>query len=293
MDKQPEVLDGLKITTIVEDSAGFDRGLRAEHGVSFLVEATSGDNSVRLLFDTGQSAEVLLHNMHKLGLDPKSIDLVVLSHCHYDHTGGLLGFLKEAQVTRLPVVAHPAVFRASFSADPKLRTHGVWPAINKEAIKSLGGDLILTKDPLKLFPGIITSGEIKDLSDFEQDPTLSSYTLEEGKLKKDLFEDDLSLFIKIPQGLVVLSGCSHPGIVSIVRQGQKITGLKELAAVIGGFHLISADEERINKTAAWFAASKNLKVYTGHCTGFKALEVLSGKLRNRFFKLHTGLSINF
>lgn len=288
------VLDELQITTIVEDSAGYDRGLLAEHGVSFFVEAVSAAKSLNLLFDTGQSAATLLHNMQMLNLNPKSVDLVVLSHCHYDHTGGLLGFLKAAGKKRLPVIAHPELFRPTFSASPKLRTHGLFPAINAEVVKSAGGDLLLTKDPLELFPGLTTSGEIKELVSFEQNPSLQSYTLEEGRLKKDSFADDLSLYCHLPGGLVVLSGCSHPGIVSIARQGQKVTGIDSLLAVIGGFHLTEeVAAERIEQTAAWFKAKQGLKVYTGHCTGFPALKVLSRELGERFCKLYTGHKIVF
>ena len=293
MDKELCELDELQITVIIEDSAGFDSGLLAQHGVSFFVEARYREKRMRLLFDTGQDAEPLLHNMQLLGIDPKGMDMVVLSHCHYDHSGGLMGFLKAAGSQRLPVIAHPTVFRPNFTINPLLRTHGLFPDARRDSIEKAGGDLLLTSEPLPLFPGVVTSGEIMDIVEFEQSLTLKAYTLSEGKVIQDRLSDDLSLIFKLPAGLVILSGCSHPGIISIVEKAKNQTGIEQVAAVIGGFHLISADDQRINETLDAFSAMEGAEVYTGHCTGFKASCALSEKLKKRFHKLQTGLKITF
>ena len=286
-------LDELQVTVIVEDSAGFDSGLLAQHGVSFLVEARYREKKMRLLFDTGQDAEPLLHNMRQLGIDPKKMDMVVLSHCHYDHSGGLMGFLQAADSQRLPGIAHPTIFRPNFTMNPLLRTHAMVPGTSSDSIEKAGGDLLLTREPLSLFPGVITSGEIEDIVEFEQDLTLKAYTLSDGRVIQDRLSDDLSLFFRLPRGLVILSGCSHPGIISIVEKAKSLTGISKVAAVIGGFHLISADDQRINETLNVFKAMDDAEVYTGHCTGFKASCVLSANLKERFHKLQTGLKINF
>lgn len=292
MDKSKDILDELQITLLIEDYAGYDSGLLAQHGVSYLVEAKCGKHELRILFDTGQSAAALLNNASLLGLNPCDIDLVVLSHCHYDHTGGLIEFLQAAGSERMPVIAHTSLFRPNFSTKPAFRSFGMTPASNREAIVSAGGDLILTDEPISLLPGVITSGEITDRVEYEQEMTLSAYTLEHGRVITDKMADELALFFNLPQGLVILTGCSHPGIISIIEKAKNLTSIENIAAVIGGFHLVSASEPRIMKTAEALK-SADCDVYTGHCTGLKAEAALLNQLTNRFHKLRTGLRINF
>jgi 7,8-dihydropterin-6-yl-methyl-4-(beta-D-ribofuranosyl)aminobenzene 5'-phosphate synthase len=293
MNNSKEFIDSLSITVLIEDYAGYDSGLLAQHGVSFYVEARSGERKLNLLFDTGQSAEPLLNNMARLKVDPTAIDLIVLSHCHYDHTGGLLGALQAIGSKRLPVIAHPEIFRQHFGEKPVFSTFGLMPAVSERSIKEAGGDLILSADPLTLLDGITTSGEIEGRVAIEQTSTLEAFTIKEGRKVPDTIADDLSLFFKTAAGLVILTGCSHAGILSITAAAKEVTGMQEVAAIIGGFHLIGASSERIMQTAKTFSQLQNLQVYTGHCTGFKAERLLADHLGDRFHKLYTGQSIKF
>lgn len=292
MDNRKDVLDELRITVLIEDYAGYDSGLLAQHGVSYLVEAKCGKHESKILFDTGQSAAPLLNNASLLGLNPCDIDLVVLSHCHYDHTGGLVEFLQASGSARMPVIAHTSLFRPNFSTKPSFRSFGVTPANNREAIISAGGDLILTDEAISLLPGVTTSGEIIDRVEYEQEMTLSAFTLEHGRVITDKMADELALYFSLPQGLVILTGCSHPGIISIIEKAKILTNIDTVAAVIGGFHLVLASEPRIAKTAEALK-SAGCEVYTGHCTGLKAEAALLNQLPNRLHKLRTGLRINF
>lgn len=292
MEKDNNILDELYIAVLIEDYAGYDTGLLAQHGVSYLVEARQGNNMLRLLFDVGQSAAPLLSNSKLLGVNPLDVDMVVLSHCHYDHTGGLTEYLHAAESKRMPIIAHTSLFRPNFSTEPSFRSFGMTPASNREAIVNAGGDLILTNDSIPLFAGVITSGEIKEKVEFEKELTLSAFTLEKGNLTPDIMADELSLFFVMPKGLVILTGCSHPGIISIVETAKKLTGIENIAAVIGGFHLVSADQGRIIKTAEALKA-ENCVLYTGHCTGFKAEAILLEYFKEQFHKLRTGLRIIF
>jgi 7,8-dihydropterin-6-yl-methyl-4-(beta-D-ribofuranosyl)aminobenzene 5'-phosphate synthase len=290
MDRRKNVLDELSITVLIEDYAGYDSGLLAQHGVSYLVEAKSGKHESKILFDTGQSAAPLLNNASLLGVNPCEIDYVVLSHCHYDHTGGLVEFLEAAGSERLPVIAHSTLFRPNFSSKPTFRSNGMPPLNNREAIVNAGGDLILADEPISLMPGVITSGEIIDKVEYEEEMTLSSFTLEHGRVIADRMADELALYFSLPQGLVILTGCSHPGIISIIEKAKILTKIETIAAVIGGFHLVSASEPRIAKTAEALKLA-GCDVYTGHCTGLKAESELLNQLSNRFYKLRTGLRI--
>ncbi|MFO7951471.1 MAG: MBL fold metallo-hydrolase [Bacillota bacterium] len=296
MNENYGTIESLKVTVLLEEQAGYDSGLLAQHGVSFLLEAGYGKNSSEgrtILFDTGQFAKPVLYNMEVLQVSPQEIDYIILSHCHYDHTGGLVGILNTINRCRVPIVAHPELHRPHYTAKPDLKPVGMEPQSTPEAIKEAGGEMILTDEPLPLMPGVITTGEIKERVDFEKSPTLALKTLQEGKLVSDQMKDDISLILIMPEGLVIVTGCAHAGIVSIVDKAIRLTGVEQVAAVIGGFHLIDGKDERIDKTLDALKAKNIGKIYAGHCTGFKAEAKMLMEFGNRFSKLHTGMKITF
>jgi len=274
----------MKIYVLVEDYSGYESPFLAQHGISLLIEK----DGKRVLFDTGQSAEPLLHNMKLLGIEPSSIDYIFLSHCHYDHTGGLLGIL-QAIGRRIPVIAHPTIFRRHFIVEPHLREVGM--PFRKEEIEELA-DLYLLDEPLRILDGVYSTGEIREREEFEKGE-LGVYTIQNGKRVKDELMDDMSLAIKTWMGLVVVSGCSHAGIVGIVKRAMRITGETRVRAVVGGFHLIEASEERIERTVREFQRLGVEEVYTGHCTGLKAEAAFLKAYGERFHKLHSGMVMEF
>ena len=148
-----EVAD-LRVIALLDDYAGFETSLYGQHGIALLVELYSGGETRRILLDTGQEAAPILHNMEILGIDPAAIDCIFLSHCHYDHTGGLAGILR-AIGREIPVVAHPELFRENYIRKPFLRHIGVSRENSPEAIRAAGGHLLLTGEafaPCRGFP---------------------------------------------------------------------------------------------------------------------------------------------
>lgn len=289
------LLESLRVTVLMDDYAGGDSGLLSQHGASYLLEAgyaKDRGSGRTILFDTSQSADPVLGNMAALGKDPQDIDLIFLSHCHYDHTSGLVGILKASNRCRVPVVGHPSIFRPSYSVKPALRPVGMGPGSSPEEIREAGGELILTSEPLPLMPGVISTGEITRRVELESSPTISLQTIEEGKQITDQMADDTSLVLIMPEGLVIITGCSHAGIISIIETAIRLTGVKKIAAVIGGFHLIDAEDERIDKTVDYLAGLDVGLVYTGHCSGLKAEGRLLESLQDRFKKLRTGMVID-
>ena len=284
----------LDVYTLLEDYAGYDTTFYAQHGISFLIDATS-DKGVRnrILMDVGQCSKPVLRNMELLGIDPKSIDIIVLSHCHYDHVGGLIGVLKSIG-KEVPIVAHEDIFRPHLVVEPMLKHVGIGKDIIKESEEN-GGYWILTREPVKLMRGITTTGEIQEeeREPFERDTVKGLYTIGKKGLILDQLLDDISLAVSTPKGLVIISGCSHAGIVSIVKRSVKLAGDEKIRAVIGGFHLISAKEDRIFKVIESLKSMKVRKIYTGHCTGFNAEYMLYREFGSDFIKLNCGKIIRF
>ncbi len=272
----------MRVVVLVEDYSGYESPFLAQHGVSFLIEK----NGRRLLFDTGQSAYPVLHNMGLLGIKPGNIDYVFLSHCHYDHTGGLLEILK-AIGRRVPVIAHPTLFRRHFVTRPYLRDVGI--PFRREDVEELA-ELYLTAEPVEIVEGLWSTGEIRDREDFER-AGIGVYTLKDGKVVEDELLDDMSIVAKTEEGLVVVSGCSHAGIVGIVKHAVRLTGEEKVGAVIGGFHLIDASEGRIKRTVEEFKKLGVEEVYTGHCTGLRAESEFMNAYGENFHKLHSGMVI--
>ena len=281
-------VDSLRITTLVDDYVGHQPHFYAEHGISFLVEVTTGKKKKNILFDTGQSGLPLLHNMKHLGIDPTSIDAIFLSHCHYDHTGGVVEALTAIGKNNLPVIGHPAIFRDNYVFDPFIRNIGFTKNNGITALEDSGGQPLLIKEPFEIMPGVLSTGEVPRRVDFEQQ-SIVNYNLADGVLVLDKREDDLSIVINVKDaGLVVLVGCSHAGIINIINHARDITGIEKVEAVMGGLHLISAADEKISRTARTLQEMDIAAVIAGHCTGFKACAELERVLKNRFQLLHCG-----
>ncbi len=288
--------EGLKIYVLADDYAGYNSPFLAQHGVSFLIEAESNGVKRWILFDTASYSEPILFNMKLLKLNPKNMDMIVLSHSHFDHTGGLLGIIKKIN-KNIPIFAHPDIFKISFSMELEFLYAGVPPigGGTKEEIERQGGIWILSKDPIRLASGVFILGEIEreEKISFEKETSVHLYKIVDGRVVRDEVEDEIGLGIVTEKGLVVVVGCSHPGIISMVRKAIEISGVDEIYAIIGGFHLIDADSNRINKTIEALKKYNPKKIYAGHCTGLKAEAMFMTDFGDVFEKLHAGKVIYF
>ncbi len=289
-----ERLDSLTITVAAEDSVLYESPFLGQHGISLYLEACSAGFRRNILVDVGQNPEALLYNMKLLDIDPSSIDALILTHCHYDHTQGLVELLKAMGKSDVPVIAHPTLFRLNFIDKPFLRHVGVMSSDSRRNIEKSGGTLFLTSDPLQLLPGLSTSGVIRRRTDFEEVGIPLKTIDGEGRVTDDTMNDDISVIASTGEsGIVVMSGCSHAGIINITRQARKLFGQDKVASVIGGLHLVEAPLERIRKTVSALKELEVDSVYAGHCTGFEAQAELRSEFGQRFTPLRTGMRITF
>lgn len=282
-------LDSCEITILAEDSVLYESPYLGQHGVSFLLEGIRDKERKNILIDVGQNSEALLHNMKIMGISPSIIDAVVLTHCHYDHTQGIANVVRHIGKKDLPVIAHTDIFRLHFITEPYHRLVGIMPGDSRDEIERVGGKISLSKEPVMIMPGIMTTGEVPRRNDFEK-VGIALKTIENRNILDDIMLDDISLIANIKDiGLVIITGCSHAGIVNIVNYAKEIAGVSDIQAIIGGLHLVDATDDVINRTVKELDTMNMSWISAGHCTGFKAQAALYRTFGERFSPLHTGM----
>jgi len=269
----------IKITTLAENTANVN--FLAEWGLSMLVEV----GGATILSDTGAGIAAA-HNARLFKLDLTKVDKIVISHGHYDHTGGLLEFLTMIGKP-VEVVAHPDIFAPKYGKWGAQPEHYAGIPFKREELEALGARFNLTAEPVKLAENFYTTGEVPMVTGYEQiDEGLLDKTT--GALLPDELKDDLASVIDTDFGLVVILGCAHRGIVNTLKQAQKVTGKEFIYAAIGGTHLLQASQSRLEKTVADLKAMGVQYLGASHCTGFKASAYLAKEFGDNFFLNNAG-----
>lgn len=266
----------------------------AEHGFSMLIRVLRGRKSANILFDTGVSADGVVENAKRMGLELSEVDCVVLSHGHYDHFGGLISALKTINRTNLPLIVHEDMFktRETVNSNGTVRTYPEFPA--REQLGS--AQLINTKQPYLIGDGIIlVTGEIPRETSFEKG-FLQHRTLVDGIWQPDsLILDDRAVVFNVKgKGLVVISGCAHAGIINTIRYAQRITGVTNVYAVMGGFHLAGKDNEsRIEQTVKELKQISPKRIIPSHCTGWRGIIAIANEFPDAFVSSSVGNCYDF
>ena len=280
-------VDKIKITVLIENTATYTSNLVAKHGMAYLLEITSSDTHKKILVDTGCDSESILYNIRVLDIDLQKIDMIFLTHCHYDHAGGLFGILK-AIGKEIPIIAHNDIFRCNIEFEPFVKYVGIPMDSSKEEIISNRGNLILINESFQIMDGVLSTGQVERITDFE-DTGVNNYNLTNGHTVKDMLWDDMSLIVNIKdKGLFIVTGCSHAGLINIIKHSIKVTGINKLHGIIGGFHLVNASNERINKTIEELKNTGVELIAGGHCTGFDAQVCMYKEFGDKFMPLHSG-----
>ena len=247
----------MKLTVLCDNNTRIDAYYLGEPGVSFYLE----DGDARILMDTGYS-DVYIRNAVALGIDLTKLTGLVLSHGHDDHTGGMV-YLPDMG-RRLPLYAHPQVFGPKRCDGLSIGT----PVTREEAGEKY--DLHLTRGPQKLSEHLTLLGEIPRENDFEsQEPIGERYV--KGVWEPDYVWDDTAIAYHGPDGLTIITGCSHSGIVNITEYAKKVCGDDRICGIIGGLHLLSETMDRqTERTVDWMRWQRPKNLRPCHCTGFYA-----------------------
>lgn len=265
----------MKLTVLVDNNTFIDHYLTGEPGLSFLIE--TGER--KILFDTGYS-DVFIRNAQKMEISLFDLDYVILSHGHLDHTWGLIPLVKhfteaaiEKRQVRYPeIVAHPWCFYPKPKAP--LGNSG---SLLTEAEAGHWFPLRLSRTPFWLNKNLVFLGEIEQTFDFEHvDPGKRKIVMPDGRTEPDLLRDDSALACRTPDGLVIITGCSHAGICNIVEYARKVCGDTRVRDIIGGLHLRDPGTERLEKTCRYLGSLGLEALHACHCTSLSSKIALAG-----------------
>ncbi len=240
---QTNKVENLNIT-VLYDNYQMEKGLETDWGFSCLIEV----GKIKLLFDTGESGDILLRNISKLGITPENIDFVFLSHFHHDHTGGLSAFLKKnSKVT----IYYPESF----------------PAQLIEEMQNSGAELVPVSAFKELQTNIYSLGELYGII------------------------PEQSLAIRTSLGIVIITGCAHPGIINILEKAKDLFNNEKIYLALGGFHLFRKTGEEIKSTINKMLNVKILNAAPSHCSGNSARNLFKEAYQNNYIEIGTGKNI--
>ncbi|HEX8802685.1 MAG TPA: MBL fold metallo-hydrolase, partial [Acidimicrobiales bacterium] len=266
-------------------------GLHAEHGFSMLVTVERGDRRTHVVFDTGMTPDGMAGNMRRLGVDAGDVEVVVLSHGHFDHTTGLDGFVRAVGRPNVPVVVHPWLWARRRINIPGIEPVEI-PTMSRRALEGAGFEVVERREPSLLFDrSVLITGEVPRTTGFETGlPFHEAHHHGHGWEPDPLILDDQALVVHVRgAGLVVLTGCGHAGIVNIVRHARRLTGVDDVHAVVGGFHLNGPlFAPVVGPTVDALADLAPDVVVPAHCTGWDATRAIADRLPDAFIQNSVG-----
>ena len=260
-------------------------GIHAEHGLAYHIETIINGKSHSCLFDFGMDSQGVMKNMGLLKIDFAKLEALALSHDHVDHQAALVEFLKskKAEIPRgIPFYVGEQFFVGTYYKLPNGNVISLL-ALRREEIEELGlVKIVEIKTPTPIVPGAYLTGRIEQVTDYEKIPPVFVAKRGEQFVQEDFIGEQAIVLNAKGKGLVVLSGCAHRGIVNAVKYAQKMTGIQKVHAVMGGFHLIGAKPEIIQKTITDIKTTAPEYIVPTHCTGFEAIVAFAREMPDQF-----------
>ena len=280
-----------------------DTPLLAEHGFAALVDLKAA--GIRILWDAGITPMALLENMKRMQIAPATISKIALSHGHDDHTAAVADVIRAmdlhakprkwepgakledirryAEGRQVPVIVHPAAFRERWGMPKDGGKYGPLLPPSQREWEAAGAEIILSEGPHELGPGCWTSGAIPRLSFEKAGVSETSAYRDDDAFIHDKIDEDQAIILNVQdKGLVILSGCAHSGIVNTVNHAREISGVEQVWAILGGFHLARANDQEIGRTIDEIKAVRPKLIVPSHCTGFRAAWQLAAQMPQEF-----------
>jgi len=261
--------------------------LVAAHGLAYFITLTQNGHQTRILMDAANSPLPLFNNLEALEHEVGDIDAIVLSHGHPDHYGGLLEVLAKSART-MPVYLHQDVFLPKVLITPRGRIG--WQ-LEMDQLVAAGVKLHENRGPQLVLDQVLLTGTVEASTAYEK-PLPNFKRKIKDQEEPDPFSDEQALVANVEgRGLVVVGGCSHPGIVNMVKYAQKLTGVHKVALIIGGFHLTAHGDDLIHNTIQGLKELNPELIIAGHCTGFRALTKLAAAFPDNFMVSCVGTKV--
>jgi 7,8-dihydropterin-6-yl-methyl-4-(beta-D-ribofuranosyl)aminobenzene 5'-phosphate synthase len=270
--------------------------LRAEHGYALLLTVRRDSASASILYDAGLGRDTVQYNMDVLGLSAGDLRAVALSHGHADHHGGLEGIFRRIGRRGMPLVLHPDVWRERKIVFPTgVEMHLPPPSHND--LDREGVEIIEERGPSLLIDGtVLITGQVERVTDFEPGFPIQQARNAAGAWEPDVWVwDDQAVVCHVKgKGLLVLTSCSHAGVINVLRHARRLTGVEEVYGLVGGMHLTGGlMEPLIPRTLAELATIAPRVVVPGHCTGWKATHELARQMPGAYIQSSVGTRLHF
>jgi 7,8-dihydropterin-6-yl-methyl-4-(beta-D-ribofuranosyl)aminobenzene 5'-phosphate synthase len=269
--------------------------LVAEHGFSALVTVERDGDRRAVLYDAGLTPDAVARNLDVLQVPVGDLRAIVISHGHADHHGGLEGLIGRRGRSRLPLVIHPDAWRErriAFPSGDELRL----PPPSRHDLAAEGLEVVEERaHSLRLDRAVLVSGQIERVTEFETGFPIHEARAGDGWQPDPMIWDDQALVVNVRErGLVIISGCSHAGVINVLLQAQRLTGETRVAGLLGGLHLTGGlFEARIQPTVDALRAARVGRVLPAHCSGWRAVHAIARAMPEAFVQSAVGTMVTF
>ncbi len=269
--------------------------LVAEHGFSALVTVERDGDRRTVLYDAGLTPHAVARNLDVLQVPVNDMRAIVISHGHADHHGGLEGLIRRRGRSRLPLVIHPDAWRdrrVAFPSGGELRL----PPPSRHDLEAEGLEVVEERAHSLLLDGaVLVSGQIERVTEFETGFPIHEARERGGWQPDPMIWDDQALIVNVRDlGLVIISGCSHAGVINVLLHARRLTGETRVAGLLGGLHLTGGlFEARIEPTVEALRAARVARVLPAHCSGWKAVHAIARAMPEAFVQSAVGTTVTF